>query len=100
MSTGVATVSEEEPEQESQIDIKRRVVSKPHWCPGGLTKTQHRRLQKLRKQEIEREKEEKARDEWFNEARPMVVTKKTCKEERFAREEGSDSEDSDRGLDG
>jgi hypothetical protein len=68
MSTGVATVSEEEPEQESQIDIKRRVVSEPHWCPAGLTKTQHRRLQKLRKQEIEREKEEKAHDEWFNEA--------------------------------
>jgi hypothetical protein len=30
----------------------------------------------------------------------MVVAKKTCKEERFAREEGSDSEDSDQGLDG
>jgi hypothetical protein len=35
----------------------------PRWCPAGLTKTQRRRLQKLRKEELEREKVEEARDE-------------------------------------
>jgi hypothetical protein len=49
----------------------------------------------LRKQEIEREKEQKAHNEWFNEARLMVVTKKTCQGERLAWEEGNDSEDFD-----
>jgi hypothetical protein len=43
-----------------------RKTPQPRWCPVGLTKTQRRRLQKLRKAEIEREKAEIERDEWFN----------------------------------
>jgi hypothetical protein len=38
----------------------------PRWCPPGLTRTQRRKLQRLRFQE-KREKElEKQRDETFN----------------------------------
>jgi hypothetical protein len=44
----------------------------PRWCPPGLTRTQRRKLQRLRFQE-KREKElEKQRDEVFNQYRPMV----------------------------
>jgi hypothetical protein len=44
----------------------------PRWCPPGLTRTQRRKLQRLRFQE-KREKElEKQRDEAFNQYRPMV----------------------------
>jgi hypothetical protein len=44
----------------------------PRWCPLGLTRTQRRKLQRLRFQE-KREKElEKQRDEVFNQYRPMV----------------------------
>ena len=34
---------------------------------------------------------EKERDRWFNEGRPMIVTKKTWREKRLAREERSGS---------
>jgi hypothetical protein len=44
----------------------------PRWCPPGLTRTQRRKLQRLRFQE-KREKElEKQRDEALNQYRPMV----------------------------
>jgi hypothetical protein len=44
----------------------------PRWCPPGLTRTQRRKLQRLRVQE-KREKElEKQRDEVFNQCRRMV----------------------------
>jgi hypothetical protein len=49
-----------------------RKVLEPQWCPASLTKTQRRRLQKLHKNEIDKEKKEKAHDEWFNKARPMT----------------------------
>jgi len=50
---------------------------KSQWCPRGLTRTQKRRVQRLRALEIKEEQAEKLRDEWFNEARPMVVAKMT-----------------------
>jgi hypothetical protein len=40
--------------------------SAPRWCPTGLTKTQHRRVQKLRAQEKQEKKQETKRDTWFN----------------------------------
>jgi hypothetical protein len=44
----------------------------PRWCPPGSTRTQRRKLQRLRFQE-KREKEiEKQRDEAFNQYRTMV----------------------------
>jgi hypothetical protein len=44
----------------------------PRWCPPGLTRTQRRKLQRLRFQD-KREKElEKQRDEALNQYRPMV----------------------------
>jgi hypothetical protein len=62
-----------------------------------LSKTQCRRLQKLRKKGIEVRKAEEARDDWFNKARPMTVPKQTWREKRLARKELSDSEVSDEG---
>ena len=40
----------------------------PRWCPLGLSHSQKRRLQCLRRQELA----EKLRDEHFNKYRPMV----------------------------
>jgi hypothetical protein len=49
---------------------RNKRVPQPRWCLVGLTKTQQRRLQKLRQKELELEKEEKVRDAWFDKARP------------------------------
>jgi hypothetical protein len=43
------------------------------------------------KSELEKEKVEKARDDWCNQARPMAAPKKTWREKRLAREEHNDS---------
>ena len=45
------------------------------WCPLGLTKTMKRRLQRMRNHEKVERKEEKQRDELFNEIWPMALTK-------------------------
>ena len=42
----------------------------PRWCPPGLTHTQKRRLQRLRRQEQKEKEAEKLRDEIFDECRP------------------------------
>ena len=42
----------------------------PRWCPPGLTHTQKRRLQCLRRQEQKEKEAEKLRDEIFDECRP------------------------------
>jgi hypothetical protein len=44
------------------------------------------------------EKEERAHDDWFNEARPMTKSKQTWREKRLAREERSSSEETDAGV--
>ena len=44
----------------------------PRWCPPGLTRTQRRKLQRLRFRENKEKKMEKQRDEAFNQYRPMV----------------------------
>jgi hypothetical protein len=44
----------------------------PRWCPPGLTRTQRRKLQRLRFQEKRVKELEKERDEAFNQYRPMV----------------------------
>ena len=41
----------------------------PRWCPPGLTHTQKRRLQRLRRQEQKEKEAEKLRDEIFDECR-------------------------------
>jgi hypothetical protein len=51
----------------------------------------------MRKIELEREEEEKAHDDRFNQARPVVETKKTWREKRLAREERSDIGDDSQG---
>jgi hypothetical protein len=73
----------------------------PRWCPPGLSRTQKRRVQRLRTMEMTEKMEEEERDRWFNEDRPMVIPKKTWREKRLAREEkdddnssGSDKEES------
>ena len=44
----------------------------PRWCPPGLSHSQKRRLQCLRRQEQKEQEVEKLRDERFNEYRPMI----------------------------
>jgi hypothetical protein len=73
----------------------------PRWCPPGLSRTQKRRVQRLRTMEMTEKMEEEERDRRFNEDRPMVIPKKTWREKRLAREEkdddnssGSDKEES------
>ena len=47
----------------------------PRWCPPGLTRTQKRKLQRLRFQEKEQEIK-KLGDKQFNQCRPMVPQSK------------------------
>jgi hypothetical protein len=70
-------------------------VSEPRWCPAGLTKTQRRRLQKVRKKEINEEGKERACDEWFNKAHSMAKPQLTWRGKQLAQVEGSDSEEID-----
>ena len=44
----------------------------PRWYPLGLSHSQKRRLQQLRRQEQKEQEVEKLRDEHFNKYRPMV----------------------------
>ena len=44
----------------------------PRWCPPGLTRTQKRKLQRLRFQEKKEQEFERLRDKQFNHYRPMV----------------------------
>jgi hypothetical protein len=44
----------------------------PRWCPPGFTRTQRRKLQRLRFREKKEKELEKQRDEVFNQYRPMV----------------------------
>jgi hypothetical protein len=44
----------------------------PRWCPPGLTRTQRRKLQRLRFQENREKEIEKQRDEAFNQYRAML----------------------------
>ena len=44
----------------------------PRWCPPGLSHSQKRRLNRLRRQEQKEQEAEKLRDEHFNKYRPMV----------------------------
>jgi hypothetical protein len=70
-------------------------VPAPRWCPPGLTKTQRRRVQKLRAREIEERRREAKRDTWFNKEHPMITNKKTWKEKRI--EEGKDNDSGSEG---
>jgi hypothetical protein len=44
----------------------------PRWCPPGLTRTQRRKLQRLRFQEKREKEQEKQSNKAFNQYRPMV----------------------------
>jgi hypothetical protein len=59
----------------------------PCWCLPGLTKTQCRRVQKLRAQEIKEGQQEAERDRWFNQERLMAISVKSWKEKRIEKEE-------------
>jgi hypothetical protein len=43
-------------------------IAAPRWCPKGLSKTQRRRLQKMRQKEIEGKHREEERGCWFDQA--------------------------------
>ena len=44
----------------------------PRWCPSGLTRTQKRKLQRLRCQEKKGQKAEKLKAGQFNKCRPII----------------------------
>ena len=48
----------------------------PRWCPPGLTRTQRRKLQRLRAQEKKDQEFKRLRDKQFNNYRPMVPQEK------------------------
>jgi hypothetical protein len=66
----------------------------PRWCLSGISKTQSRRLQKLRQKELAKKREEEERDREFNHTRPMTKVKQTWWEKRLAREENGSNDDS------
>ena len=51
-------------------DQDKEKYFQPRWCPLGLTHTQKRRLQRLRRQEQKEKEAEKLRDEIFDKYRP------------------------------
>ena len=48
----------------------------PRWCPSGLTRTQKRKLQRLRCQEKKGQKAEKLKAGQFNKCRPIIPQSK------------------------
>ena len=50
--------------------------SQPRWCPPGLTHTQKRRLQRLRRQEQKEQEAERLRDEQLNKYKPIFPQSK------------------------
>ena len=53
-------------------DQDKEKYFQPRWCPPGLTHTQKRRLQHLRRQEQKEKEAEKLRDEHFEKYRPKI----------------------------
>ena len=53
-------------------DQDKEKYFQPRWCPPGLTHTQKRRLQHLRRQEHNEKEVEKLRDEQFEKYRPRI----------------------------
>ena len=53
-------------------DQDKEKYFQPRWCPPGLTHTQKRRLQRLRRQEHKEKEAEKLRDEQFDKYRPRI----------------------------
>jgi len=51
-------------------DQDKEKYFQPRWCPPGLTHTQKRRLQRLRRQEQKKKEAGKLRNEEFEEYRP------------------------------
>jgi hypothetical protein len=70
-----------------QIVTVQMKTPSPRWCPAGCSKTQRRRLQKMRQKKMRREMEQ---DQWFSGARPMVKVKQTWSEKCLEREQDSD----------
>src|SRR3954462_5094090 len=57
----------------SEVKPRDPRYTQPKWCPPGLSKSQKRRLQRMRNHEKVDQEAEKLRDEWFNKERPMVL---------------------------
>jgi hypothetical protein len=49
------------------------------WCPPRLTPSHRRRIQQMRAQKMRKEAIEKKRDEHFNTIWPMIPTKEECR---------------------
>jgi hypothetical protein len=66
---------------------------KLHGGAKGVSKTQKRRLQKMRQRELVEKKEEEDRDYWLNHFRPMTKPKQTWQKKRLAKEENGSNGD-------
>ena len=53
-------------------DQDKEKYFQPRWCPSGLTHTQKRRLQRLRREEQKEKEAEKLRDDQFEKYRPRI----------------------------
>ena len=59
-------------EKEKTEELDKSKYYRPRWCPPSLTPTQKRKLQRLRLKVMREQEQEKRRDEFFNEIKPMV----------------------------
>jgi hypothetical protein len=75
--------------------VTPRTKPEPRWGPPGVTKMQHRRVQKLRAKEIKEGESEVARDQWFNQECPMTKLAKTWKEKWIEKEEKDGESDNE-----
>jgi hypothetical protein len=80
------------PEVRKDATLSRRPA--PRWCPRCITKTQKRRLQKMRQRVLAEKKEEEEQDYWFYHLWPMTRPEQRLREKRLAKEEGGSIGDS------
>ena len=72
VSQKLVLANDHEASSSSLKDQDKEKNFQPRWCPPGLTHTQKRRLQRLRREEQKEKEAEKLRVEQFDKYRPRI----------------------------
>ena len=72
ISQKLVLANDHEASSSNPNDQDKEKYFQPRWCLPGLSHSQKRRLQCLRRQEQKEQEAEKLREEHFNKYRPMV----------------------------
>jgi hypothetical protein len=72
-------------EEEKADKVVDSMYLQPRWCPPGLTRTQRRKLQRLRLAKMREKEREKRWDKLFNEIKPVTLSKQEWKQKETPR---------------